>query len=77
MPKCDFNNSIEIRLWHGCSPVNLMHIQAHKNEKNSGGLTVCQKKLWTTIKLEKCFNQYCLKQSKILICRDGFCKFPT
>ena len=45
MPKCDFNNSIEITLWHGCSPVNLMHIQAHKNEKNSEGLTVCQKKL--------------------------------
>ena len=32
MPKCDFNkvalqsNFIEIALWHGCSPVNLLHI---------------------------------------------------
>ena len=32
MPKCDFNkvakqsNFIEIALWHGCPPVNLMHI---------------------------------------------------
>ena len=30
MPKCDFNkvacNFIEITLWHGCSPVNLLHI---------------------------------------------------
>ena len=25
MPKCDFNN-IEIALWHGCSPVNMLHI---------------------------------------------------
>ena len=30
MPKCDFNkvlcNFIEITLWHGCAPVNLLHI---------------------------------------------------
>ena len=32
MPKCDFNkvallcNFIKITLWHGCSPVNLLHI---------------------------------------------------
>ena len=23
MPKCDFN---KIALWHGCSPVNLLHV---------------------------------------------------
>ena len=31
MPKCDFNvslqsNFIEIILWHGCPPVNVLHI---------------------------------------------------
>ena len=30
MPKCDFikiaSNFIEVALWHGCSPVNLLHI---------------------------------------------------
>ena len=26
MPKCDFNNFIEITLRHGCSPVNLLHV---------------------------------------------------
>ena len=30
MPKCDFNkvasNFIKIALWHGCSPINLLHI---------------------------------------------------
>ena len=27
MPKCDFNKvAFEITLWHGCSPVNLLHI---------------------------------------------------
>ena len=25
MPKCDFNKVIEIALWHGCSPVKLLH----------------------------------------------------
>ena len=37
MSKCNFDNSIEITLWHGCYPVNLLHIQARKKEKNSGG----------------------------------------
>ena len=31
MPKCDLNdalqsNFIEIILWHGCSPVNVLHV---------------------------------------------------
>ena len=33
MPKCDFDNSIEIKVRHRCSPVNLLHIQTGKNEK--------------------------------------------
>ena len=43
MSKCDFNkvarNFIEIVLWHGCSPVNLLHIFRTPFPKNtSGGL---------------------------------------
>ena len=34
MPKCDFDNSIEIKVRHRCSPVNLLHIQTGKNEKH-------------------------------------------
>ena len=33
MPKCDFDNSIEIKVRHRCSPVNLLDIQTGKNEK--------------------------------------------
>ena len=43
MPKCDFNkvakNFIEIILWQGCSPANLLHIFRTTFSKNaSGGL---------------------------------------
>ena len=43
MPKCDFNkvasNFIKITLWHGCSPVYLMHIfRILFPKKTSGGL---------------------------------------
>ena len=43
MPKCDFNkvasNFIKITLWHGCTPVNLMHIfRILFPKKISGGL---------------------------------------
>ena len=42
--KCHFNKSIEITLWHRCSPVTLLHIQTGKNEKYSkGGLKVYKK----------------------------------
>ena len=43
MPKCDFNkvgllcNFIEITLWHGCSPVNLLHIFRTPFTKNTSG----------------------------------------
>ena len=37
MPKCDFDNSVEITLWNRCSRVNLLHIQVGKSEKYSGG----------------------------------------
>ena len=53
MPKCDF---IEITLWHGCSPVNLVHIFSIPFPKNtSRGLLLylaydyhftCSKKLY-------------------------------
>ena len=36
MPKCDFNsNFIEITLWHGCYPVNLLHIFRTTFPKNN------------------------------------------
>ena len=43
MPKCDFNkfvllcNFIEITLWLGCSPVNLLHIFGTPLSKNTSG----------------------------------------
>ena len=41
MPKCDFNkaasNFIEITLWHGCSPVNLLHNFRTPFTKNTSG----------------------------------------
>ena len=41
MSKCDFNkvvcNFIEIALWHGCSPVNLLHIFRTPFSKNTSG----------------------------------------
>ena len=43
MPKCDLNkvallcNLIEIALWHGCSPVNLLHIFSTPFLKNTSG----------------------------------------
>ena len=41
MPKCDFNKSasnfIEITLWHGCSPVNLLHNFRTPFTKNTSG----------------------------------------
>ena len=43
MPMCDFNkvakHFIEIARWHGCSPVNLLHVfKAPFPENNSAGL---------------------------------------
>ena len=39
MPKCNFNNFIETTLWHGYSPVNLLHIFRKPFPKNTfGGL---------------------------------------
>ena len=41
MPKCDFNKVaeqlIEIKLRHGCSPVNLPHIFSTLFRKNTSG----------------------------------------
>ena len=38
MPMCDFDcNFIEIALWYGCSPVNLLHIFRIPFPKNSSG----------------------------------------
>ena len=44
MPKCDFNKValqilLKIKLWHRCSPVNLLHIFRNPFSKNTcGGL---------------------------------------
>ena len=41
MPQCDFSkvacNFTEIVLWHGCSPVNLLHISRTPFPKNNSG----------------------------------------
>ena len=41
MPKCDFNkvasNFIEIAIWHGCSPVNLLRIFRTPFPRNTSG----------------------------------------
>ena len=38
IPKCDFNKvPLEIPLWHGCSPVNLLHIFRISFHKNTYG----------------------------------------
>ena len=41
MSKCDFNkvasNFIGITLWHGCSPVNLLHCFRTPFPKNTSG----------------------------------------
>ena len=34
MPKCDFNK-VKITLWHGCSPVNFLHIFGTPFPKNT------------------------------------------
>ena len=45
MSKCDFNsNCTEITLWHGCSPVHLMHIFRTPFPKNRSG--------WLILKVE-------------------------
>ena len=47
MPKCDFNNFIEIALRHECSPVNLLHISEHlwmaasDNRNHKGKYATC------------------------------------
>ena len=38
MSKCDFKNFIETALWHGCSPVNLLHASRTPFLKNVSGL---------------------------------------
>ena len=43
LTKCDFNNNNEIALWHGCFPVNLLHIIRTPFPTNtSGRLLLCQ-----------------------------------
>ena len=37
MRKCDFNKVAEITLWHGCVPVNLLHIFRTPFLKNTSG----------------------------------------
>ena len=37
MPKCDFNKVAEITLWHGCFPVNFLHIFRTAFLKNTSG----------------------------------------
>ena len=41
MRKCDFNkvasNFIEITLWHGCFPVNVLHISRTLFPRNNSG----------------------------------------
>ena len=41
MPKCDFSkvasNFIEITLWHGCFPVNVLHISRTLFPRNNSG----------------------------------------
>ena len=38
MPKCEvLSNFIEITLWHGCAPVNLLHILRTTFLKNTSG----------------------------------------
>ena len=52
MPKCDFNkllcNFIETALWHGCSPVNLLHIFTAPFPKSTSG--------WLLLKLDIFFS---------------------
>ena len=44
--KCDFNKVAKITLWHGCSPVNLMHnFRIPFYEKNYGGMLL-DKYIW-------------------------------
>ena len=45
MPKCNFKKvAIEITFWHGCSPVNLLHIfRTHFPKSASGGLFLQKK----------------------------------
>ena len=45
MPDFIFDNFIGITLWHGCCPVNLLQVQAQKNEKKSWVCTK-EKKNW-------------------------------
>ena len=44
MPKCDLNKVAEIALWHGCSPVNLLHIFRTPFPKSTSG--------WLLLKIE-------------------------
>ena len=48
MPKCDFNkcncNFIEIALWDGCSPVNLLHNFRTPFRKNTSGWLLLENK---------------------------------
>ena len=50
MPKCDFrSNFIEIALWHGCSPVNLLHIFKAPLPNNTSGrllLKIAAQAIW-------------------------------
>ena len=53
MPKCDFNkvasNFIEITLWHGCSPVSLLHIFRTPFPKNTSGWLLLNIVMWKYI----------------------------
>ena len=68
MPKCNFNkvakqsNFIEIALWHGCSPVYLLHIFGTPFPRNISGwlLLTFHIEKRTTVK----YNSIETKQSK-------------
>ena len=52
MPKCDFN---KVALWHGCSPVNLLHVFRTPFRKNTSGWQLLNdvtdnKTFWRSVK---------------------------
>ena len=71
MPKCDFNKSckvkqsnfIEIILWHGCSPVYLIHIFRTPLPRNtSGWLLLCLCREYTQATKDRSKFAFSLKQ---------------
>ena len=58
MPKCDFNkvanNFIEIILWHGCFPVNLLRISRTRFPRNNSGELVLIEASFHLFPLQAC-----------------------